>query len=109
MAGIVILHFAPVELYPPVRNLTRYLEQLLKGERLTVVTTKSTYKNINPFESKHPNVDIKRFGLSGPGAGKLRRILGYLSFNLQSLILLIRQRPQKLMYYETISAFPAYF
>ncbi len=47
-------------------------------------------------------------GRSGPDIGKVSRMLNYVSFYLGSTWYLLMKRPTTILYYETISSFPAY-
>ena len=49
---IVIIHFQPVELYPPIQNLINFLESETTEHEISVITTSS--KNKMPqFQTKN--------------------------------------------------------
>lgn len=91
-----ILHFQPIEHYPPVLNLLGCVE-----DQAYCCTTKST-KYVVYQDKKH---SIYRFSKTSPR--KLNRLWQYFWFNLASTLLLFWKRPASVLYYETISAFPA--
>ena len=99
---LYIIHFSPIEGYPPILNLLDYFSSLEKKPIVTCVTT------IGKFKKKYTNKSssIHRFGSSSNN--KIRLWLTYLFFNLFSILLLTLKRPKNVMYYETISSFPAY-
>lgn len=101
---LAILHFMPVEGYPPVQNLM----QTLSGEAglsIQCFTTKGNHS----FETSISTSKIVRLGRSA-GIGKWSKInlySSYLLFNIWGLIKLLAYQPHSILYYETLSAFPA--
>lgn len=93
-----ILHFQPVEHYPPVLNLLNCLEK-----KAYCCTTKST-KYPTYLLEKH-----KFYRFSKTSTNKANRFFQYFWFNLASTVLLFWKSPKSVLYYETISAFPALF
>ncbi|MEO8763505.1 MAG: hypothetical protein ABI416_04420 [Ginsengibacter sp.] len=109
MTRIVIIHFSPVEYYPPLQNLVNVLSESRPAARVDVFTTSGINNMLANFKSRHPNIRIIRFGKSGKGIYKALRIYYYALFNLRCLLSLVINRPSKILYYETLSSFPAYF
>jgi len=106
MPEIAILHFAPPEQYPPLQNL---LDTMGKQEHLgdiTLYTTTDVNQSIKKYEMPN-NFRIVRLGKSGKGTSSVQRYLTYLRFNVGVLFALLLRRPQKILYYETISSWPA--
>jgi hypothetical protein len=101
-SGICILHFQPVEKYPPVMNFINCLKE--KTENFFVLTTKKN-EHYNAFSAK--NISIHRAGKQSSSSSK--RYLTYIHFNIFSLLLLLLKRPGHLLCYETLSVFPAYW
>ena len=102
----MIIHFQPIELYPPIQNLIRILEMEFSG-LVTVISTKSV-KKFSPFQSFSENIQMKRIARSGHGLLPLARYLNYCVFYAGALFTLLQLRPKRIMYFETISSLPAY-
>jgi hypothetical protein len=79
------------------------------GQQITVLTTTGMYKQLQEFQPHHRAINIQRMGRSGPGIGKVSRLLSYGSFYLGAVWQLLMKQPVTVLYYETISSFPAYF
>ncbi|MGI8582083.1 MAG: hypothetical protein ACR2KX_07800 [Chitinophagaceae bacterium] len=108
MSKIIVLHFSPLELYPPVQNFLRFFVGKLQGHNIIVLTTGTTVSVLKQFESASDHVSIKRLGQSGQKLNLFKRYLSYFFFNIGSLVYLLLQRPKNIMYYETISSYPVY-
>ncbi len=93
-----IFHFQPIERYPPAVNFIRVLAARANSEKIHVITN-SAGNTINI-----PGVHIHRIANLNPNLGKLTRILLYLRYILAGLRILIRLKPDSVLYYETISA-----
>lgn len=98
--SIALIHFQPLEQYPPVMNCIRDLEKT-KVTELKIFTTHT--KN-NWFSSTYL---IYRLG--NYTSSKWARYWTYLLFNLTCLLFLCVYRPKKVLYYETYSAWPVYW
>lgn len=100
MIRLTIIHFQPLEKYPPIVNLLNYLSE---KQIATVVLTTNP-----PHHLEHYNNDfhkIHRFpSING---GSRLRIFQYLAFYIGSIVQLIKRRPSHLFWIETLSAFPA--
>lgn len=107
MAELVIIHFAPLEFYPPIQNLIRTLERESPQLKVSILTTKGTDKGLTTFKTQNQNFRIIRMGQSGAG-GMASRYLNYLKFYLFSIFLLVKLRPAKILYFETLSSFPVF-
>lgn len=101
---IFIVHFSPLEAYPPVMNAIRFLEKKKGPVRIKVFTTASLSKDFR-FTGKNKSVSIIRLGKSGPAASLWNRLYSYVVFNLVTFFQLLINRPAGVLYYETISAF----
>jgi hypothetical protein len=103
MSKWMIVHFQPLEKYPPVVNFIRFAgQQSEKGnDRLHVVTTHPG-KNKNTLAFK--NALVHRV-VSWREMNRIQRLLFYISFNVKVVWLLIKHRPETILYYETLSAF----
>ncbi|WP_179333437.1 glycosyltransferase family protein [Winogradskyella costae] len=101
---IVVFHYYPIEGYPPVQNLLN-LKRFQEKVSLTCMTTKGNHN----YNYKNPYIKIIYLGNSD-ATGKfksLKRYFSYLLFNIVGFISLLYKRPSSIIYYETISAFPA--
>lgn len=109
MDDIIILHFNPIELYPPVQNLLYSFTQTSQAVKTKVLTTHTTFTGIKNIDPKlHSSARIIRLTDSGMNLGFIKRYWSYLFFNAASLIYLMIKRPRTILYYETISSLPAY-
>ena len=104
--SLVIIHFQPLELYPPVLNLVDYLNNNYKDAPVLVLSTHST--GVNPLIATGKQIRILRLGRSGKELSAIVRYLNYLYFYTVALLVLIVKKPRAILYYETISSYPAY-
>ncbi len=99
---IQILHFLPIEGYPPIINLLSFLA----AKPDIKVTCLSTRGNFG-YDYTNEEISIKRLGMMGQGMHSFQRALSYLMFNLGSLFRLIVKKPSVILYFETMSGWPA--
>ncbi|MBZ5858002.1 glycosyltransferase family protein [Flavihumibacter profundi] len=102
---LTILHFQPLEKYPPIMNLIEYLSgqhfnNIFILSRANNKAGKFIYKNYNPI------VKIKRYGGEVLDSSKFASWLGYIFFYTRAFLFLLWNRPAKVLYFETISSFP---
>jgi len=97
---IALVHFQPLEHYPPVMNCIRDMEK----KKLEGVSIISTYSKNNWFSATFPI-----FRLGNYTTSRWSRYWTYLYFNLTCLFYLCFYRPKKVLYYETYSAWPVYW
>jgi hypothetical protein len=97
---IALLHFQPLELYPPVMNCIRDMEEA-KVSDLKILSTHS--KN-NWFSAPY-----SIFRLGNYATSRWSRYWTYLYFNFVSFFFLCYYRPKKVLYYETYSSWPVYW
>ena len=107
MGSIAIIHFNPLELYPPVQNLLHVLSQQKAGSKVYVFTTAGATAGLDPFSTTDKNIIIVRLGKSGQQLPLISRAWNYLRFYLGCLFYFIIKRPLRILYYETISSLPA--
>jgi hypothetical protein len=108
VSKLAIIHFAPLELYPPVQNLLQELERKKPSSEVIIFTTAPVTDDLRRFKLKGAGIKIIRLGRSGQKLGILTRYWNYLRFNMACLLFLIRVQPIRILYLETLSAFPAY-
>ena len=104
MHKLFIIHFQPLEQYPPVMNLLRFLSKENAG-KATIHAISTTPAARQLFYTD--GINIHRQAGWSESMSSLKRGWLYLVFNFGALWLLIRNRPVKVLYYETMSAFPA--
>lgn len=102
--AICILHFQPLEKYPPVMNMLNFLAANA-SETIYVVSRKNSNPEVLANYAAHKNIKIIRTGWF-KDAGVLR-LVNYALFYMQACMLLLKRRPAVVLYYETLSAWPA--
>ncbi|MEO8413547.1 MAG: hypothetical protein ABI472_07795 [Ginsengibacter sp.] len=100
---LFIIHFQPLELFPPAMNMIDYLSRISE-QKIIVITNKNS--NLDLLSKYEPvNVKIYRPAkLSGPS---MYRYLNYFFFYLSAFFLLLRHHPKLVLYFETLSSWPA--
>ncbi len=108
MKKIVIIHFNPLELYPPIQNILLTASGFPGNNTVYVFTTTSVNKELKRFKSPSSNIHIIRVSKSGAGMTALIRYWNFICFYMGSLIYLLIKRPSRIMYFETLSSFPVW-
>ena len=108
MSTLVIIHFAPLELYPPIQNLLRELASERKYGRVVVYTTRQASGHLKELDSPSSNITIVRLAKSGGGLLALTRYMQYFIFFTLCFLALALKRPGRILYFETISSWPVY-
>jgi hypothetical protein len=99
---LIILHFQPLEKYPPVMN---FINVAAKTNQFQIIVCTTPDKESSWFSN--PDCKIYRFG---PGLeNKLTRALTYFLYNILSFCVLLIKNPDIIFYYETLSSFPVNF
>lgn len=105
LSQIVIIHFQPLELYPPVCNLLDYLGKN-SSDKIIVITTEHKGDKIFPlYKNTSKQIFIKRSLAIVPTSAL--RLFRYFFFYLNSLRLLLKHQPKSVLYFDTISSWPA--
>lgn len=107
-SNVIIIHFAPLELYPPVQNLIHELNKNIGSYKFVVLTTNPVNATLGKFKLASKQISLIRIGRSSAMLPGVVRYLNYLVFYLSSLLVLIVSRPKRVLYFETISSWPAY-
>ena len=102
MNKLFIVHYYPLDYFPPTMNLIESLEDKIN---VTVSTTRKS--NLLP-EFTGEKVRIYRNIKENKTDGSLRILAKYILFSILTLWQLIHKRPDVILYYESISAWPAY-
>ncbi|MDQ2719756.1 MAG: hypothetical protein M3Z26_08365 [Bacteroidota bacterium] len=101
---IFIIHFHPLELYPPVMNMIDYLGKE-KGIELIVVSNRKLSNNL--LAAYIPPAGVKIYRPTSQKSLILLRYVNYMLFYIGSLFSLIIHRPEIVLYFETLSSWPA--
>ena len=106
MKQIALIHFLPLEYYPPVTNMINYLSEKLNSERnLSVFSTQNT-KNRTVYYNK--SVKIYRTASSENTDYRFVRLWKYFVFQISVFFKLIIIRPENILYYESLSSFSVF-
>lgn len=99
---LYFIHFPAIEDYPPTRNFLNIFSNLNYDLHIKCFTINSTLKAKKIAESK--SIKIHRY--SNPAKFKLRLYRFYLilNFHLKVFINLLKDKPSKIIYYETLSS-----
>ncbi len=103
---MVIFHFAPMELYPPLINLGTYLSQQINSNpnvHITIITTEASKSLAKIYL---PNIRIIRYQAIEPNKSIVNKITRYLRIYWYTLWVLIRLGPTVILYFETLSSLP---
>jgi hypothetical protein len=103
---IAVIHFHPLELYPPVMNYIRYIEARAIHERMVVYTI-CPKEEMPLFVSHQDHIQIRRYADPGASKTSLQKLWRYINFYIGVLYHLLAVKPSKILYFETISSFPA--
>lgn len=106
MVKLAIVHFNPIELYPPVMNWLNYIAAQSHGELEVRVYTTHALNMTHAFEAPSGFIKIIRTG-GIPQASSFRRYGTYVRFYAGTSLRLMAWKPDTVLYYETISSFPA--
>ncbi len=102
---VAIVHFQPLEKYPPVMNLLIYLQQVTTI-RIRIYSTKDKYYKKKLFGLKGAN--IYRIGSFYKTQSFILRYINYSVFNFFTFFRLLITKPSSIICYETLSIFPVY-
>lgn len=101
---LALVHFSPIELYPPVQNL---LNELSKEElKVYVFTTSNKRFAIDRIPPVNRNIVVKRISKITRFPNWWMRTLRYTCFYGYVFLLLLIKRPRKVLYFETLSSLP---
>lgn len=107
MENIVIIHFQPLEKYPPITNLLDYLATVKYNKKVIVFSTNSlNNKTVNQYSNA--SVEIIRLQSISAKSG-IRKLLQYFILYANIFLKIIRLKPSSILYYETLSALPVYW
>lgn len=101
---VFIVHFQPLELFPPAMNMIDYLGKE-KNIKLIVATNHKSKKN--RLLQYNPGEHVKILRPAKQAERELARYANYLFYYLSVFFLLIIHRPGTVIYFETLSSWPA--
>lgn len=101
-APIMIIHFNPLERYPPVTNLLNFLGDNSKAPIVVVSTYNEEDSVLNDYKNAAENIIIKRTTHIHPNSAS--RLFNYFLFYSKCLFLLIKHQPKSVLYFESISS-----
>ena len=97
-----IVHWMPVEMYPPTMNLARHFDKL--GWDVSLHTTEPRHQ-LKPFPGDRIRVTRAR---NPSNRGAFARALEYLRFYLGTTLRLVKEKPDAILYYEPQSSLPVF-
>lgn len=101
---LVILHFAPLEIYPPVINLGVFLSKFSNPNiNITILTT---FPELKIDSVEIDNVKVIRFKGIEPNNSKFEKAARYFKIYFSMFIYLIKVKPKVVLYFETLSSLP---
>lgn len=103
MHQVSIIHFQPIEQYPPIQNLLTLLNKI-EDIHFNIITTSSNYPI---FPQLNSNIYIHYIDPQPSSRRSWVRIWSYIKFNLIALYKLFKYKPKTILYYESYSALPA--
>jgi hypothetical protein len=101
---VVVFHFQPLEIFPPVMNFLNSLEKKITDDTRIFVITTSNDPRLKNYQNE--NITIIRYRGINPYQNKFIKLLRYTYIYLGAFFLLITKRPKSIFYYETLSALP---
>src|SRR4051794_23527915 len=104
---LAIIHFSPIELYPPVMNWLNYLASSLPDGSEVRVYTMEPSPEFERYVTPSSKIILLRSDNSW-GRNFFARYWKYFGFYMSVSRKLNSWKPNTLMYYETLSAFPAF-
>lgn len=103
---IIIFHFLPIELYPPIINFINYVSNSITSEEALEVVLFTTRPNSNLELVEFNNVKIVRFKAIDSNKFIFSRVFHYVYIYLTVLFNLVISKPKSIFYYESLSSLP---
>lgn len=98
---VVIVHFQPIEFYPPILNLLSIINSSDTSQKVVCITT-----NQSKFTENNKYDKVKIIRKDTRSKFRSLRLLKYFYFYFYSFRFFILNRPKKVLYFESISAAP---
>ena len=103
---LAILHFNPIELYPPIINVLNYLAEARSDIKVFVYTCSSN-KIKEKYSSTSDHIHIERYLELDNQVSLPRRYYQYFTYYYKTYRSLTKLHPEWIWYFESISALPA--
>jgi hypothetical protein len=97
MKTVALIHFHPIEHYPPVMNFIRYWESRHSEKNLLVYTT-NNMAGLPVFQPGGSHVTIRRLDSKKKTTGFVSRAIRYVSFYGGAIGSLFRLKPETIFY-----------
>lgn len=105
MHKTAIIHFLPLEIFPPTLNLIELIpEEFSSNTQIFSLTNHKGRSTANVTRLK----SVRFPSPSEKGIGKFKKLFRHFFFNYHVLYSLIKLAPKKILYYESFSAFPVF-
>ncbi len=102
---VFVIHFQALERYPPGINFVNFLGEKVDGRVVVCSLKNPSFYNLPEFNSAGSKLEVYRPGFLQHIGWK--RWLNYFWFYFQTLLLLFRFKPSSVVYFETLSSWPA--
>lgn len=106
MNKVAIIHFSPIEKYPPILNLLDSITEKSPKTMYKVYTQK--WYNGDIYNSNNKNIKIVR-PTTNKKVNKVSSVISFFFFNVIVFFDLVFSRIKIILYYESISTLPAYW
>jgi hypothetical protein len=104
---LIIVHFNPLEIFPPAMNLLEYISKTnFPFNKITVITTDSV-KNLKKFDAQGLYI-IRMKGIN-PESSVFIKLIRYFNFYFFSFLIFLKIKPSNILYFETLSGLPSLF
>lgn len=104
MVKVLIIHFQPIEYYPPTHNFLKSLNST-QGVQAKVLTTYNG-KGIKPYS--YENIRIERLSRVEGRSYRILRLFNIILYNLHAVLKILTSKVDIIYFFETWSIFPAF-
>lgn len=101
--NLVIIHFQPLELYPPIQNLLIILNEYPHSKKIKTITTNQNGFSDFYIGQTEKNEIIRKDVHS---ENRFFRFLKFFNFYVFTYFKLIKEKPKQIIYFESLSALP---
>jgi hypothetical protein len=101
---VSVVHWSPVEMYPPAINLVRFLADTGRWD----VSLHTTWNGHERTDFRHPGVNVHR-SANPSGKTGVAKVAAYAAFQAQTTSRLLSEKPDAVIYFEPMSSLPVYF
>ncbi|MDH7463670.1 hypothetical protein QEG73_20385 [Chitinophagaceae bacterium 26-R-25] len=108
MKSLVIVHFLPIEGFPPLLNLLQVITDSRKDLQVTVLTNSKSDQHYT-FEIDNKRINIIRVADVSTDKSRLKRYYAYYNFYRTTYKALNKIKPENVLYFDAISSIGAYW